>query len=63
MIQDVLEGLAEKIMMDALENIRRLGFVVKVRERASDKSFWMHTDVTPKNVVVISEERDKRGDY
>ncbi len=63
MIQEQLEGLAEKIMQDALENIRRLGFVVKVKERASDKSYWMHTDVTPKNVVIISEERDRRGDY
>jgi hypothetical protein len=63
MIQEVLEGLAEKIMQDALENIRRLGYVVMVRERASDKSFWMHTQIEPKNVVVISEERAKRGDY
>lgn len=63
MNQEQAEGLAEKIIQDALENIRRLGFHVMVRERIHPHSSPMFTPVEAKNAVVISDERFKRGDY
>ena len=52
-MQEILEGLAEKIIKDALENIRRLGFVVMVEDSG---------DPTPVGkVYVISQEQ--LGDY
>jgi len=63
MNQDQAEGLAEKILQDALENIRRLGFQVMVREKPTPLSHPMFTPVEAKSAVVISEERYKRGDY
>lgn len=56
-MNEILEGVAEKMLAETLENIRRLGFVVIVKD-GYDK-----TIVKPNNARVISEERAKRGDY
>ncbi len=63
MNQDQAEGLAEKILADAMECIRRLGFQVMVREKIGEHSHTYLSPVMADKVVVISEERFKRGDY
>lgn len=56
-MNEILEGLAEKMLAETIENIRRLGFAIVIKD-GYDK-----TIVKPSNVKVISEERAKRGDY